>query len=176
MKPRRTKLLTSALELEQIPPEARKQAACVLEVLAGVRTPDQAAQALSVSLPTYYNLEMRALRGLIFSCTPQPPGRTLSLARKLRLAESKASAAEKQLQRYQALLRNAQRNVGLLAPPAPAKQPGKGKRRPRKPAVRALRAIEALQQQAAGLQPAHGVSSTPTGASSGAVSAQVAAG
>ena len=147
MKPARTKLLKSELELEQIPPEARKQAACVLEVLAGVRTPDQAAQSLSISLPTYYNLEMRALRGLIFSCTPQPPGRSLSLARKVRLAELKASAAEKQLQRYQALLRNVQRNAGLLSPPPPpSKDLPKGKRRPRKPAVRALRAIEALQQ------------------------------
>lgn len=146
MKPPRTKLLKSELELEQIPPEARKQAACVLEVLAGVRTPDQAAQTLSISLPTYYNLEMRALRGLIFSCTPQPPGRTLSLARKVRLAEQRASVAEKQLQRYQALLRNAQRNAGLLAPPPPPKDLPKGKRRPHKPRVRALRAIEALQQ------------------------------
>lgn len=142
---KRTKLLRSELEMEQIPPEARRQAACVLEVLAGVRTPDQAAQTLSISLPTYYNLETRALRGLVFSCTPQPPGRSLSLARKLRLAEQKASAAEKQLQRYQALLRNVQRNAGLLTPPVPPKELGKGKRRPRKPAVRALRAIEALQ-------------------------------
>jgi len=167
MKPPRTKLLKGELELDQIPPEARKQAACVLEVLAGVRTPDQAAQTLSISLPTYYNLEMRALRGLIFSCTPQPPGRSLSLARKLRLAELKASAAEKQLQRYQALLRNAQRNAGLLAPPPPTREPGKGKRRPRKPAVRALRVIDALQQT-------HGGPSTTMDESSSPVAGPVA--
>jgi hypothetical protein len=168
MKPARTKLLKSELELAQIPPEARKQAACVLEVLAGVRTPDQAAQSLSISLPTYYNLEMRALRGLIFSCTPQPPGRSLSLARKLRQAELKASAAEKQLQRYQALLRNVQRNAGLLAPPPPPKDLPRGKRRPRKPAVRAMRVIEALQ-------PSHDGSSADPVVSPRAVDAPVAA-
>lgn len=138
MKPYRTKLMNKELELQQITPESRREAACVLEVLAGVRTPDQAAEALSISLPTYYNLETRALRGLIWSCTPEPPGRTLSLARKLRLAELKAVAMEKQVQRYQALLRNAQRSVGLLPPPTPLKQAGKGKRRPKKPAIRAF--------------------------------------
>jgi len=146
MKSYRTKLMNQELELKQITPESRREAACVLEVLAGVRTPDQAAEALSISLPTYYNLETRALRGLIWSCTPEPPGRTLSLARKLRLAELKAVAMEKQVQRYQALLRNAQRSVGLLPPPAPLKEAGKGKRRPKKPAIRAFRAIEALRQ------------------------------
>jgi hypothetical protein len=158
MKPYRTKLLNKELELNQITPDSRRQAACVLEVLAGVRTPDQAAEALSISLPTYYNLEIRALRGLIFSCTPEPPGRTLSLARKLRTAELKAAAMEKQVQRYQALLRNSQRNIGLLPPPTPSKQLGKGKRKPRKPVVRAFRAIEALQQ-------ADGPSSAPAEAS-----------
>jgi len=146
MKPYRTKLMNKELELKQISPESRREAACVLEVLAGVRTPDQAAEALSISLPTYYNLETRALRGLIWSCTPEPPGRALSLARKLRQAELKAAAMEKQVHRYQALLRSAQRSVGLLPPPATPKEAGKGKRKPKKPAIRAFRAIEALRQ------------------------------
>ena len=34
-------------------PTARRQAAAILEVLAGARTPQQAAEALSVSLPRY---------------------------------------------------------------------------------------------------------------------------
>ena len=144
MKPLRTKLLNKTLELEQITPESRKQAAVVLEVLAGVRTPDQACAALSISLPTYYNLETRALRGLIWSCTPEPPGRTLLLARKLRLAELKSAELEKQVQRYQALLRTAQRSIGLVPPESP--RPAAGKRRPKKPTVRAMRAIEAIRQ------------------------------
>ncbi len=146
MKPYRTKLLDEELQLQQITPEARRQAACVLEVLAGVRTPDQAAAALSISLPTYYNLETRALRGLIFSCTPQPPGRTLSLTRKLHVAEAKAATMEKQMQRYQALLRNAQRSAGLLPVPPTPKDAGNSGRKKKKPAVRALRAIESLRR------------------------------
>ena len=141
----RLKLLNQELELQQITPEARKQAACVLEVLAGVRTPEQAATALSVALPTYYNLEIRALRGLIWACTPQPPGRTMGLTSKLRAAEVKSASLEKQLQRYQALLRNTQRNIGLLPPPQLLRDSAKGKRKARKPAVRALRAIEAIR-------------------------------
>ena len=144
MKPLRTKLLNKTLDLEQITPESRKQAAVVLEVLAGVRTPDQACSALGISLPTYYNLETRALRGLIWSCTPEPPGRTLLLARKLRLAELKSTELEKQVQRYRALLRTAQRSIGLVPPESP-KSPS-GKRKPKKPSVRAMRAIEAIRR------------------------------
>ncbi len=142
-RPKRTKLLEQGLDLEQVTPEARRHAACVLEVIAGLRTPEQAAEALGVSLPTYYNLESRAMRGLIHGCTPTPPGRTMVLLKQVRGLELKCSALEKQLGRYQALLRNAQR--GLLPPPADIK-PRPGGRRKRRPAVRALRTIEALQR------------------------------
>jgi hypothetical protein len=144
-KPARTKLLEGELGLAEVTPESRKQAACVLEVLAGLRSPEQAAEVLSVSLPTYYNLESRALRGLIHGCTPTPPGRTLMLLKQVRSLELKSSALEKQVGRYQALLRNAQRSAGLLPPPSsPGKTPGG--RRKHRPVVRALRAIEALQR------------------------------
>ena len=43
--------------------QAKQVAAAILEVLAGARTPQQAADALAVSLPRYYQLESRALRG-----------------------------------------------------------------------------------------------------------------
>ena len=144
-KPARTKLLEGELALDQISGESRKHAAWVLEVLAGLRSPEQAAQALGMSLPTYYNLETRALRGLVHGCTPTPPGRTLMLLKQVRGLEIKSAALQKQLGRYQALLRNAQRSAGLsLPPPAPAgKSPG---RRKHQPAVRALRAVEALQR------------------------------
>jgi len=138
------------MELVEVPAESRKQAACVLEVLAGVRTPEQAAQALGVSVPTYYNLETRALRGLVHGCTPEPPGRKSALQKRLRESEARYAQLERQLQRYQALLRSAQRTAALppVATPrrdADAKSGGR-KRRSRKPRVRALRAIEALQQ------------------------------
>lgn len=145
-KPARTKLLEGDLSLDQISSESRKHAACVLEVLAGLRSPEQAAEALGMSLPTYYNLETRALRGLLHGCTPTPPGRTLMLLKQVRSLEIKAATLEKQLGRYQALLRNAQRAAGLSlpAPVVAGKSPG---RRKHQPAVRALRAVEALQRE-----------------------------
>ena len=45
--------------------EARRLAAAILEVLAGMRSPTEAAQALSISGPRYYTLEQRALEGLV---------------------------------------------------------------------------------------------------------------
>src|SRR5260221_13686581 len=59
---------------------ARKQAAAILEVLAGARTTGQAAEALGVSLPRYYQLEQRALEGLLSACEPRPQGRGCSEA------------------------------------------------------------------------------------------------
>jgi hypothetical protein len=158
-KPRRprTKHLERDLDLEQVTPQARRQAACILEVLAGLRTPEQAAQALGVSLPTYYHVEARAMRGLIHGCTRTPPGRTMILLKQVRGLELRCATLENQLGRYQALLRNAQR--GLLPPPPPptktdaqAKTNGEGRRRKHRPVVRALRTIGLLQQRE---QPEH---------------------
>lgn len=147
----RLKLLGKELQLAQIDDQARRQAAAVLEVLAGLRRPEQAAEALNISLPTYFNLETRALRGLIWACTPHPPGRQQALGGKLRHAEAKAAQLQQQVQRYQALLRSMQRSVGLSA--AAAKDDASTKRRRKKPAVRALRAIAALTQAAAPASP-----------------------
>jgi len=145
-KPARTKLLNTELELQQLSPEYRRQAACVLEVLAGLRSPEQAAEALQISLPTYYNLETRALRGLIHGCSPSPPGRTMCLLKQIRSLEEKSTALEQQVSRYQALLRNARRSAGLLPPPLQQKPKPGAKRRSKRPAIRALRAIETLQR------------------------------
>jgi hypothetical protein len=147
-KPARSKHMEADLGLAQLTPESRKHAACVLEVLAGLRSPEQAALALGISLPTYFNLETRALRGLVHGCTPVPPGRTMALLKQVRGLEAKCAALEKQVGRYQALLRNAQRSAGLLTAPAQPKAKAPGKRR-HKPKVRALRPIEVLQRDPA---------------------------
>ena len=140
----RLKLLGNDLQLAQIDQQARRKAAGVLEVLAGLRTAEQAAQSLEMSLPTYFNLETRALRGLLFACTPHPPGRQQAVEKKLRDAEARNAELQRQLQRYQALLRVAQHSVGL---PAAANQMPAGKHRRKKPAIRALRAIRLLKQE-----------------------------
>lgn len=142
----RLKLLGSQLQLAQIDAQARKQAAAVLEVLAGLRTPQQAAHELGLSLPTYFNLETRALRGLTFACCRQAPGRQQSLAPQLRQAQDRVVQLERQLGRYQALLRSAQRSVGLTPATTPKPAPGT-RRKPRKATVRALRTIKLLRRE-----------------------------
>ena len=55
-------------------PEARRQAALILEVLGGLRGPSDAAKAMGVALPRYYVLETRALQALIKAMEPLPRG------------------------------------------------------------------------------------------------------
>src|SRR5207248_1760535 len=59
--------------------EARRLAAAILEVLAGARTPTQAAQALGLSLVRYYQVESRAMHGLVAACEARPKGKVRSV-------------------------------------------------------------------------------------------------
>jgi hypothetical protein len=134
-----------ALKLGGIGPELRCQAAAILEVLAGVRTPTDAATGLKLSLPAYYKLEARAVRGLILAC--RPPGRGPQPAPDVEASRLRRQCQrlQQELQRYQALARSAQRAAGLPAPPAPSAKDARGRRK-RKPTVRALRALAALRE------------------------------
>ena len=127
--------------------EAQRLAAAILEVLAGVRTPAQAAAALGVSLPRYYHLETRALRGLLAGCEARPPGRVRSPDKELASLQRQQERLQRELSRQQTLVRMAQRTVGLTPPPvAPPAAKGSKKRR-RRPTVRALAAATHLEQQ-----------------------------
>jgi hypothetical protein len=137
-------------------PEARKQAAAILEVLAGVRTPADAAQAIGISLVRYYQREQRALRGLLRACEPAPRGKRAGDARRVVVLEKQVARLEAECRRQQALVRAAQRAMGL-APAAcsVSKEPstdGK-RRRKRKPAVRALKMARALNAAEAAATP-----------------------
>jgi hypothetical protein len=125
--------------------EAKQRAAAILEVLAGARTPAAAAQALGVSLTRYYLLEEKALAGLLAACEPQPRGRGADAGRRLAALERDCQRWQRECARQQALVRAAQRSIGLAAPaPSPARDKGK-KRRPRRPVVRALQAAARLR-------------------------------
>lgn len=132
-----------------IEPDARRKAAIVLEVLAGMRTPAAAASALAIRLPRYYLLEERAIKGLIAACQARPRGRTVSTDRQLARVQRELAVSQRELARHQALARTTQRILGVLPAPSIPKgkpQPAAGtpKRRNRKPAVRALRAARLL--------------------------------
>lgn len=134
---------------------ARRQAAVILEVLAGVRRPSEAAEALGASLPRYYQLERRALCGLVSACEPAPRGPRVDAAKRLAALERENRRLERECDRRQALVRMAERSLGL--PPAPARPTGKssgksppgstgGRRRKRRPSVRALHVARGLLQ------------------------------
>jgi hypothetical protein len=140
--------------------DAQRLAAAILEVLAGARTPSQAAEALGVSLPRYFQLETRAMRAVVESCEPRPRGPRRSADKELAALTRQHDRLQRELARQQTLVRMAQRTIGL-APPAPAPKPAPGKKRRRRPSVRALRAATHLQQQSKEAPPA-----TPEGGDS----------
>jgi hypothetical protein len=136
--------------------EAKKLAAVILEVLAGLRTMPQAAEALQMSLPRYYQLEARGLRGLLEACEPKPKGRQPNPAREMAMIQRENERLLRELTRQQSLVRLGQRSIGLSPPPAPApKSPGKKGRR-RKPLVRALSMAARLKQEADAAEPLTG--------------------
>jgi hypothetical protein len=130
--------------------DARRVAAAVLEVLAGARTPTEAAAALAVSVPRYYQLESRALQGLLAACAARPKGRQRSAETELAAVRRQAERLQRELTRQQTLLRAAQRAVGLAAPAAApsgkdGKKPARKARRCR--VARALGVAARLKQQ-----------------------------
>jgi hypothetical protein len=126
--------------------EAKQRAAAILEVLAGGRTPTQAAQALGLSLGRYYMLEDTALTGLVAACELQKRGQRPDSARRLASLEGECQRWQRECVRQQALVRAAQRTIGLAAPAPPAAKE-KGKKRRRRPVVRALAAAQRLRQE-----------------------------
>ena len=136
-------------ELSTPGPEARMRAAAVLEVMGGLSSPSAAAEAVGVSLPRYYALEKKALEGLVAACAPsRHKGRQVSPAREVEKLRERIKCLEREAARNLAMLRAAQRAVGLTAPAAKnGKEAAKGKggKRRRKPVVRAFVVAESLR-------------------------------
>jgi len=104
---------------------AKRQAAAILEVLAGVLRPAEAAQLLETSLPRYYLWEKRALAGLLAACEPAPRGPRLDASRQMAALERENRRLKRECDRQQALVRAAERALGLARPSlvkTPAKQ------------------------------------------------------
>ena len=136
--------------------QANRIAVAILEVLAGLRTPAEAAQSLQISVPRYYVLETRALEGLVAACEPKPLGKQPTPETRIAALEKELQQARHQCARQQALVRAAQRTVGLTLPAARSgkqkTEPAKAgrKRRRRRPTVRALRAAQTLRENSSG--------------------------
>lgn len=108
---------------------AKKQAAGILETLAGLRTPAATASILEIPLARYYLLETRALQGLVSALEPRPRGRSLTPQRKAAQLEQETQRLTRELSRTQTLLRAAQRSLGIVGPTT-IPSPGKRTKRP----------------------------------------------
>lgn len=131
--------------------EANRLAVVILEVLAGERTPLEASTMLGVAPARYYQLEIRALEGLVAALEPRPKGREPAPASRIAALEKSLSESRRACARQQALVRAAERGLGIRPTPvSEGKPPGKDKagRRKRRPAVRALKAAKVLSQKA----------------------------
>ena len=133
--------------LSQSSERARQMAALILDVLGGNRTPNDAAQAMGLSVARFYVIEQRAILGLVTACETQAPrGPSPDLQLQIKRLETENRRLNQALLRQQAIVRSTQRGLGLTIPKpppaAPAKAgavgPGKGRRK-RRPMVRALR-------------------------------------
>lgn len=133
-------------------PEAKRKASVILEVLGGLRSPTSASAVLGVSIQRYYMIEVRALQGLLTALDAKPkPGGQPSPETALRRVTAERERLERELLRAQALLRVAQRAVGLSPPSAETTtkaKAGSGKKKPRRPTVRARRAADELRAAA----------------------------
>lgn len=127
--------------LRPAPHQAKVVAAAILDVLAGGRTPLQAAESLGISQPRYYALEARALDGLVKACEPRPKGRVREPRKEVESLRREVERLKRELDRRQALIRAAHRTVGLAPPPPKVDQ----RRRKRRPAVRALKVAAVLR-------------------------------
>jgi len=139
------------------PGEAKRLAATILEVLAGIHSPPDAARALGISLPRYYQLEARAIEGFVAALAPRPQGKQPSLENRVNTLEKQLDAARRQCARQEALVRVTQRSLGLvvaISPKSLTPERDPAGRKQRRPAVRALKAARTLQAQAAVAAPA----------------------
>ncbi|MCC6151772.1 MAG: hypothetical protein IT461_16095 [Planctomycetes bacterium] len=126
-------------------PEARRQAALILEVLGGLRGPSDAAKAMGVALPRYYMLETRALQALIKAMEPLPRGPRRNPDAEIAALQKQLTRQKQELVRGQSLQRAMRSAMGIpVAPPKDAK-PEPGKRKPKRPSVRALKAVKVLR-------------------------------
>ena len=124
---------------------AKTTAAMILEALAGLRGPSDAARELGVSVMRFYQLEKRAIDGLIAACEPRPIGRQPSGGPDPDRLMRECERLRHDVTRHQALLRSAQRALGVQPAPAAGTKAEGAKRAKRQPTVRALSIAKKLR-------------------------------
>jgi len=92
---------------------SRKQVAIILEALSGEIGTTEASERMGVSLSRYYQLEARALEGMLQAMEPKKRGIQKTPAREIGALKAEKQLLEKELRRHQSLLRAANRSLGL---------------------------------------------------------------
>lgn len=118
--------------------KARQHAAAVLAVLAGEKTTAQASAMMKVSLPRYYQLESRALEGMVFALEPRPRGGQRTPESEIKALTKENQRLRRELTRVQALVRASHRSLGLRDP---TQKPGPKAKRVTRKHNRAKKAI-----------------------------------
>lgn len=130
---------------------ARRHLAVLLEALSGLRGTTEAAEAMGVSLSRYYQLETRALQGMLSALEPRPRGPRKTKEAEIRALRAEKREVERELRRATSLLRAATRSVGVK----PAKK-GAKKKRARRGKARGATVLETIRKEAADGPQEHG--------------------
>lgn len=92
---------------------SRKAVAAILEALSGDIGTSEASELLGVSLSRYYQLEAKALQGMLAALEPKKRGIQKTPEREILGLKAEKRLLEKELRRQQSLLRAANRSLGL---------------------------------------------------------------
>jgi len=95
--------------------KAKQSLVVILEALSGECGTSEGAERLGISLSRYYQLETRALQGMLTALEPRPRGPTKSPDGEIRALKAELKGLQRELRRQQSLLRAASRSVGLKA-------------------------------------------------------------
>lgn len=150
--------------------QARRIATVLLEVLAGLRATGSAAKELGITPMRYYQIEERALGGLISACEPRPSGLPPERRDALELASLREQVRRQaqELNQARSVLRTTRRQLGVVTAPEPiAVKPGMRKdgkptkAKVRRPTVRALTMVRRLlKADATAVAASHAATST----------------
>jgi hypothetical protein len=123
---------------------AKKNASVILEVFAGLKGTQEASEALGISPNRYYQLEARALQGMINDLEPRNRGRQRTPEKEIETLKEEISRQAREISRLQALVRAARRTMGI---PEKKKSAKKAVTRKRKPTHRGKKVVAILRKQ-----------------------------
>lgn len=125
--------------------KARRYAALILEVFAGLKGPQEASEAMGLSPNRYYQLEARGLAALVAALEPLPRGRRKGPEEEIAKLKAEKERLGREVVRLQSLVRAAHRSLGI---PSGRKKPAKAGTRRRKPSHRGKKVVALLRKRA----------------------------